>query len=83
MDALGEAGEHDEALALLKSMKSPGSGCNPDKRTYTAAIKAMIKKVSGWSIYLDCLTHQHPHTDTHLYWSQYGEPVEVSKMGWP
>lgn len=45
MDALAEAGEREEALSLLKTMKSPGSGCKPDKRTYTAAIKAMIKKV--------------------------------------
>jgi pentatricopeptide repeat protein len=44
MDALAEAGERDEALTLLKSMKTPGSGCKPDKRTYTAAIKAMIKR---------------------------------------
>lgn len=45
MDALAQAGEREEALSLLKAMKSPGSGCKPDKRTYTAAIKAMIKKV--------------------------------------
>lgn len=45
MDALAEAGEKNEALALLRSMKGPGNGggCKPDKRTYTAAIKAMIK----------------------------------------
>ena len=49
MDALAQAGEREEALSLLKAMKSPGSGCKPDKRTYTAAIKAMIKKVRmGW-----------------------------------
>lgn len=58
MDALAEAGEREEALALLRGMKGPGGSCKPDKRTYTAAIKAMIKAadvVEGRSLFEEML----------------------------